>query len=69
MDSLDDITKIFIKIIIAGFVVMIIKYCIQIIINSEEKEVYIKKIKNLIVAALIAISIDSINTVITYYFK
>lgn len=54
--------------ITVGITTKIIMLLINMIINIDEKETYIKRVKNCLIAFIVAICIFGIKELIEYYF-
>lgn len=64
IETINEISSYFVGIITIGIVARMLIYCIQIAINIDEKEGYIKKIKNLLIALAIVVSLESIKLLV-----
>ncbi len=69
MDTLYSLIDAMLIIITSGAGVKIASHLLGMLFNIEEKETYVKKIKNCIIAIIISSSIFSIKAIIEYYFK
>lgn len=69
MDTLNSLINVMLGLISAGVSVKIAIHSFVLMFNVEEKETYIKKIKNCIIAFIVSTSIFSIKLIIEHYFK
>lgn len=69
MDTLYSLIDGMLILITSGAGVKIASHLLAMLFNIEEKETYVKKIKNCIIAIIISSSIFSIKAIIEYYFK
>lgn len=70
METINQITNIFIGLIGIGLIFRIIQSSIAILTNDESKKtMYIERIKNGLVAFVIVINIFGIKELVEYYFS
>lgn len=69
METLNGLINVMLILINVGIAFIIAKNILSMMFNIEEKESYIKKIKNSIIAFVVAISIFAIKAIIENYFK
>lgn len=69
METLNGLINVMLILINVGIAFIIAKNILSMMFNIEEKESYIKKIKNSIIAFVVAISIFTIKAIIENYFK
>lgn len=68
MSKIDDITNVFILLISLGTSLRIVYLSFMIMLNPDEKDSYINKIKNTAIALILSISVFSIKEIAKYYF-
>lgn len=69
MKSINEITNVFIMLITVGAVARMMFYSIKIFVDEEEKEINIQRVKKLLIAVAVVMSIGAIKNMIEYYFK
>ncbi len=69
MDTLNSLINVMLALITAGVSFKFASHLFALLFNIEEKEMYIKKIKNCLVAFIVAISVFTIKKIIEFYFK
>lgn len=69
MDTLNSLIDVMLGLITAGVVVKIASHLFAILFNTEEKETYIKKIKNCLIAIIVSSSIFVVKEIMEHYFK
>ena len=69
MDTINSLINVMIGLITVGIVFKLANHLLAMMFNLEEKESYIKKIKNCLIASVRAISIFTIKAIIEYYFR
>lgn len=69
MDTINSLINVMIGLISVGIVCKLANHLLAMMFNLEEKEIYIKKIKNCLIAFVCAISIFTIKAIIEYYFR
>lgn len=68
METLNSLINVMLGLISAGVVVKIISHLLGLILNIDEKETYIKKIKNCLIAFVLSSSVFAVKEIIEYYF-
>ncbi len=68
METLNSLINVMLGLISAGVVVKIISHLLGLILNIDEKETYIKKIKNCLIAFVLSSSVFVVKEIIEYYF-
>ena len=68
METLNSLINVMLGLISAGVVVKIISHLLGSILNIDEKETYIKKIKNCFIAFVLSSSVFVVKEIIEYYF-
>lgn len=68
MDTINQLTNMMISLIGVLSSVRIISHLLAMKMNLEEKETYKKKIKNCIIAVIVASSVFTIKTIVIHYF-
>ena len=68
MDTLNSLIDIMLGLITAGVGVKIASHLLALILNIDEKETYVKKIKNCLIAFIVSSSIFAVKEIIEYYF-
>ena len=69
MDTLNGLIDLMLGLITAGVVVKIASHLLALILNIDEKETYIKKIKNCLIAIIVSSSIFVVKEIMEHYFK
>ena len=69
METLDKLITVMLVILPIGFTARIASHLFALIFNVEEKENYVKKIKNCLIALVVSLSIFSIKEIVEFYFK
>ncbi|WP_317367377.1 hypothetical protein [uncultured Tyzzerella sp.] len=69
MDTLNQLINMMLTLIAIGAVTKLASHILGLMYNIEEKETYIKKIKNCIIAFVISGSVFTIKEIIEHYFK
>ncbi|MDE6182223.1 MAG: hypothetical protein K2F59_03360 [Eubacteriales bacterium] len=69
MNTLNSLINVMLGLITTGISFRIASHLFALIFNVEEKETYIKKIKNCLIAFVVSTSIFSIKLIIEHYFK
>lgn len=68
METLNSLINVMLGLISAGVVVKIIRHLLGLILNIDEKETYIKKVKNCLIAFVLSSSVFVVKEIIEYYF-
>lgn len=69
MDTLNQLINMMLILISSGAVLRLISHILGLIYNIEEKQTYIKKIKNCIIAFITSGSVFTIKEILEYYFR
>ncbi len=69
METLDSLINVMLGLISVGVAVRMASHLLGLMLNVEEKEIYIKKVKNCLIAFVVSSSIFVVKEIMEYYFR
>lgn len=69
MDTINSLINVMIGLITVGTSFKLASHLLAMQFNLEEKESYIKKIKNCLIALVVSISVFTIKAIVEHYFR